>query len=93
VRNEFCLLLELFAGEGGNSRGLYWAGRSNRVEAGPRGIEATYSPHKARRIPLDLRDVAEALAGALNKIPQPNSDGVVDVWRVIEHGFITHEEG
>ena len=84
---EFCLLLELFAGDGGNSHRLYWAGRSNRIEAGPRGIEATYDPHKARRIPLAMRDVAEALAEALNRIPVPNSDGVVNVWRAVEHGF------
>ena len=81
------MLLELFNGDGGNSRGLYWAGRSNRVEAGPRGIEATYSPFKARQIPLAMRDVAEALAEALNRIPVPNSDGVVNVWRAVEHGF------
>ena len=84
---EFCLLLELFAGDGSHSTGLYWAGRSNRIEAGPRGIEATYDPMKARRIPLAMRDVADALAEALNRIPVPTSDGVVNVWRAVEHRF------
>lgn len=84
---RFVILLELFAGEGGNSLKLYWAGRSNRIEAGPRGVEVTYDVHKARQIPVGMRDVAEQLAEALNRIPVPSPEGVVNVWRAVEHGF------
>jgi hypothetical protein len=87
MTGKVCILLELFHGDGGNSRGLYWAGRSNQINPDWRGVPVTFDPMKARPLPLGMRDVADALAAALNKILKPDVDGVTDVWRAVEHGF------
>jgi hypothetical protein len=78
------LLLELIDADG-VCLGLYWAGRSNRIEKGPRGIEVTYSLAKARRIPISMRDVAEQLAEALNEYTSIPSLMLGRTWRAVEY--------
>lgn len=71
----------------GTSRGIYWAGRSNRVMSGYDGsVEVSQNPHCARRIPLDLDELARDIAAALNKLPRTN--GNTDVWRAEQHAFV-----
>jgi hypothetical protein len=82
-RTGFWLLIECFSF--GNSRGMYWAGKGNRIERRAQGIEITFNVHEARKIPLDMRDVAQGLADAMNALNR--REGNQDEWRVIEHGF------
>jgi len=85
-QQEFVLLLELFEADGNSAR-LYWSGKLNRIDVTPRGITVTYNVHAARKIPLVHRDIAEALADALNKVRV--GEGLTRQWRVVQHGFIS----
>lgn len=84
LRTSFVYLIELFAVDG-TSRGIYWAGRSNRIAASVRGVEVTREAFKARRIPLDCKDLADDIADALNKLHVAENR---DQWCVTEHGFL-----
>lgn len=83
MKQEFFVLLELFDPVG-NSRGLYWAGKRNHLAYHPLGLEVTFDVLKARKIPMDMKDVAEQLATAANKA-YPSATGT---WVATEHGFI-----
>lgn len=81
------LLLELFE-YNGNSTGLYWAGRGNQIRRNHLGVEVTFDVYKARQIPTEHRDLAEALAEALNDGSTRQPETLMRTWRVAEHGFI-----
>jgi len=80
------LLLELFeTGMQAHSTGIYWAGKTNQIICNHDGVPVTYDVYKARQIPLEFRDLAEALAKAMND----NMPTLKRVWRAVEHGFIS----
>lgn len=82
------LLLELFeTGMGARSTGIYWAGKSNQIICNHDGVPVTYDIYKARQIPLEFRDIAEALAQALNDSSERTPETLMRVWRAVEHGF------
>ena len=85
---ESVILLELFEpGVNARSANIYWAGRGNQITRNHLGVEVTFNVHKARRIPTEHRDLAEALAEALNDGPERTPDTLFRVWRAVEHGF------
>lgn len=83
MTTENVLLLELFeTGIQARSTGIYWAGKGNQIICNHDGFPVTYNVFKARKIPLEHRDIAEALADALNRDPATGR-----AWRAVEHGF------
>lgn len=80
-----CLLLEMFDPAGRSAR-LYWAGKGNRIERNYEGVLCTFSPHLARQIPLEHRELAEGLAAVLNSHEIEYGHG--SQWRVMDHGFM-----
>lgn len=85
---ECVILLELFEpGIAARSANIYWAGRGNQITRNHLGVEVTFDVHKARKIPTEHRDLAEALAEALNDGSERTPDTLFRVWRAVEHGF------
>lgn len=84
-KGEFVWLVECFDLVAKRSRGLYWAGRSNRLTPRLDGaVDATYDVYAARRIPFDCQDIADQIAYGLNKMSTPDARCE---WRAMSHGF------